>query len=303
MRINSNLLTIPSLLVLLSPPVAQANLSVFACEPEWGALVHQLAPKASVFNATTAKQDPHQVQARPSLISKLSKADIAVCSGASLEIGWLPALQMKAANPKVQNNKPGMFFAAKQVETIDKHDHIDPTMGDVHPEGNPHLQFDPYRLQEIAQKLSVRLSIIDPTHGEQYKTNYDHFASDWEKNIQHWEKEAQPLKGMQVIAYHSSFNYLFNWLGIKMVGDLEPKAGLPPSSKHLASLLDLTRKTKIDAIVYTSYQDERGAKWLGEKTNIPIVRLPFSVDTSENNTLKSLYASLISKLLKVKSGS
>lgn len=303
MRISSKRLKYSSLLAFLVTPLAQAGLSVFTCEPEWAALTHELAPKASVFAATTARQDPHQVQARPSLISKLGKADLAVCSGASLEIGWLPALQMKAANPNVQNNKPGMFFAAQQVETIDKHDHVDPTMGDVHPEGNPHLHLDPYRLQKVAERLSERLSVIDPKHGKEYKTNYEAFASDWEGSIKRWETEAKALKGMQVIAYHTNFNYLFSWLGIKMVGDLEPKPGLPPSSKHLSSLLDMTRNTRVDAIIYASYQDERGARWLGEKANIPVIRLPFSVENSDKSSLKALYDDQIAMLLKVKSRS
>ena len=300
MRINSKLISTFSCLAVLWIPTAKASLSIFACEPEWGALSHQLAPDASVFSATTAKQDPHQIQARPSLISKLSKANLAVCSGASLEVGWLPALQLKASNPKVQNNNPGMFFAAQQVETIDQHDHVDPTMGDVHPEGNPHLHLDPYRLQEVARQLSLRMAAIDPKSSDQYKANFDRFAQNWERNIKQWEKEAQPLKGMQVVAYHSSFNYLFNWLDIKMVGDLEPKPGLPPSSKHLASLLDMTRNTKVDVIIYASYQDERGARWLGEKTGIPVIQLPFSVESADSSSLKNLFDAQISQLLKVR---
>ena len=298
MRINSKwVILLPLMMGSLS---AQAGLSIFACEPEWEALAQQLAPDASVFSATTAKQDPHHIQARPLLISKLRKANLAICSGASLEVGWLPALQLKAANPKVQNNQPGMFFADQQVETIDKHDHVDPTMGDVHPEGNPHLHLDPHRLKAIADELSQRMGVIDSENKNAYKARYKHFAENWAKNIQKWEKLAQPLKGMNVVAYHSSFNYLFEWLGIRMVGDLEPKPGLPPTSKHLESLLKMTKTTKVDAVIYASYQDEQGARWLGEKAGIPVIKLPFSVDKSENKTLDALFSNLIRKLLAVK---
>ncbi len=298
MRINSEWLTIIGFTVFTSVPIARADLSIFACEPEWGSLAKELAPGASIFSATTAKQDPHQIQARPSLISKFSKANLAVCSGASLEVGWLPALQLKASNPRLKNNEPGMFFAAQQVETIGKHDHIDPTMGDVHPEGNPHLHLDPYRVLDIASQLSKRMINIDANNSEAYTANFDHFAHQWERNIQRWEHQANALQSMKVIAYHSSFNYLFKWLGIDMVGDLEPKPGLPPSSKHLASLLELTRKTNVDAIIYASYQDARGAQWLGEKANIPVIQLPFSVE--EHDTLESLFDAQINSLLNVK---
>ena len=286
--------------LLLSPSI-QADLTVFACEPEWGAVAKEVAPGATIFEATTALQDPHQIQARPGLISKLHKADIAFCSGAGLEAGWLPALQKKAANPKIQDGKPGLLFAARQVETIEKHDHVSPMMGDIHPEGNPHLHFDPYRLLQVAKVFSERVSVIDPSTESSYSKNFAQFADRWNQRISHWEKKAQPLRGMKVVAYHSNFNYLFQWLGIDMVGDLEPKPGLPPSDYHLASLLKTTRTTTVDAIIYASYQDGRKAKSLGEKANIPVIQLPFSVgNTDENKTLDDLYNTLINQLLAVK---
>ncbi|WP_257254965.1 metal ABC transporter solute-binding protein, Zn/Mn family, partial [Endozoicomonas sp. SESOKO3] len=134
MRILSKLLLA---FALAFPVSSHGALTVFACEPEWAALSEAIAPEAKVYTATTARQDPHHIQARPGLISKMRKADIVVCSGAELETGWLPVLQMKSANPKVQTGDKGLFFAADQVETIGKLEKVDPTMGDVHPEGNP----------------------------------------------------------------------------------------------------------------------------------------------------------------------
>ena len=281
---------------------ARGSTNIFACESEWGALAKEIAPKAHIFNAIKAKQDPHQIQARPSLISQLHKADLAICSGAELEAGWLPALQLKAANPKILTGKPGLLFAANVVETIDKIDNPSLIMGDVHPEGNPHIHLDPYRLLEVGQQLTQRLSLINASEKGYYNAQFDQFSQHWKKRIKQWEDKAEPLKGMKVIAYHSSFNYLFQWLGIEMVGDLEPKPGLPPSSKHLAALLELTKKTPVDAIVYTPYQDKRGAKWLGDKSGIPVVQLPFTVDEGSVNisSLEGLFNTLIDDLLSIK---
>ena len=302
MLTSSNLRLLVATVLLSCGLPAWATLNIFACEPEWAELAKVLAPEAKIFSATKARQDPHQVQARPSLISQLHKADLAICSGAELEAGWLPALQLKAANKKVLTNQPGLFFAAEQIETIDKVKNASPLMGDVHPEGNPHLHLDPYRLLEVARQLAKRMGEINPDKKDQYSASFNRFALHWEQKIKTWEKKSASLKGMKVIAYHSNFNYFFNWLGIEMVGDLEPKPGLPPTSKHLAELLNKTRNNNITAIVYSPYQDPKGARWLSDKSNVPVVQLPFTVDDelAPINSLEGLYNTLIDDALSIK---
>ncbi|MGI9275892.1 MAG: metal ABC transporter solute-binding protein, Zn/Mn family [Endozoicomonas sp.] len=295
MRIHSKL--VPGLFLAVALPV-HAALNIFSCEPEWQSLASQLAPSAKTFSATTALQDPHQIQARPSLIAQMRKADLAICSGAELEVGWLPMLQMKSANPKVQSTRKGLFYAADHVETIDKLDSVSPMMGDVHPGGNPHLHLDPYRLQQLSHDLGERMASIDKPMAQQYRRNAQAFAELWQRKIGEWENRAKGLKGKNVVAYHSSFDYLFRWLGINKIGDLEPKPGLPPSASHLAYLLAMSRDQKVDAVVYASYQDSEGAQWLGEKIGVPVVELPFSVGgNAESTDLVSLYDNLINKLI------
>ncbi|WP_257291111.1 metal ABC transporter solute-binding protein, Zn/Mn family [Endozoicomonas sp. ONNA1] len=297
MRILSKLLLA---FALAFPVSSHGALTVFACEPEWAALSEAIAPEAKVYTATTARQDPHHIQARPGLISKMRKADIVVCSGAELETGWLPVLQMKSANPKVQTGDKGLFFAADQVETIGKLEKVDPTMGDVHPEGNPHLHLDPYRVEKVTRALAERMAELDPGNRDQYKANAKKFSERWEANIERWEKVAAPLKGKNLVTYHSNFDYLLEWLGVNVVGDLEPKPGLPPSSRHLASLLELSKKTSIDAIIFASYQDKKGADWLSQRAGVPAKELPMTIGGSEQSVdLISLYDDLIQKLLKV----
>ena len=152
MHINFKLLLSSALLTLSQSAFAQMN--IFACEPEYAALAKELAPSAKIYTATTAMQDPHQVQARPSLIAKMRQADLVICAGADLEIGWLPMLQMKSANTRVRSTDDGLFFAADHVETLDQMSNVDRSMGDVHSAGNPHLHFSPQRVLDIAKALT-----------------------------------------------------------------------------------------------------------------------------------------------------
>ncbi len=287
-------------LVLSFVPSAYAGLNIFACEPEYAALAKELAPTADIYSATTAMQDPHQVQARPSLIAKLRQADLAICAGADLEVGWLPMLQMKSANAKVRSTEQGLFYATEHIQTLDKLDKVDRNMGDVHAKGNPHLHFDPERLLQVAQALSQKLVQLDPDNQVQYDAAYVDFATRWQAAILQWQALGRPLQGKKVIAYHTSFRYLFNWLGIEQVGDLEPKPGIPPSTSHLAGLQHRVKQGDVMAVILASYQDERGANWLGERSQLPVLVLPMSVGgNSDSQDLFSLYQSVITLLLQI----
>ncbi|MGZ9897294.1 metal ABC transporter solute-binding protein, Zn/Mn family [Shewanella gaetbuli] len=298
MRINSKLIKAAAgFAALVCSTAAHAELNVFACEPEYASLVKSLAPEADVYSATTAMQDPHQVQARPSLIAKMRQADLVVCAGADLEIGWLPMLQMKASNSKVRSTDEGLFYAAEHTETLDQLENVDRSMGDVHAKGNPHLHFDPIKMLEVAESLSAKLIQLDPQNKAQYESAFTDFSKQWQVKIPQWQQQAKPLQGKKVIGYHSSFRYLFNWTGIEQVADLEPKPGLAPTSSHLATLLSRAEKGDVMAIVVASYHDERGAKWLGERADLPVLVLPMSIGgNAESTDLISLYDSVLSIL-------
>lgn len=300
MRISSKIIALHGLVCALLISPAFAGLNIFACEPEYAALAKELAPDAEIFSATTALQDPHQIQARPSLIAKMRQADLAVCAGAELEIGWLPMLQMKSANPKVRSTEQGLFYAADQVELLDRLDSVDRSMGDVHGEGNPHLHLSPYRLELVAKALTSKLIELDTANSEQYQAALDDFSRRWQQAIPLWEKQANGLNGVNVIGYHASFRYLFDWLGIEQVGDLEPKPGIPPSTAHLASLIELAEHNDVTVIIHASYQDERGAQWLADRSGLPVLTLPMSVGGDEESVdLFTLYTSMIDKLTAV----
>lgn len=284
-------------LLLLSLPVS-AKVNVFACEPEWKALAEQLGGgHINAYAATTAFQDPHYIEARPSLIAKTRHADLLVCTGAELEVGWLPVLLRQSGNAAIQAGAPGYFMAAEQVERLEIPTQLDRSQGDVHASGNPHVYWDPYRLLTIAKALSNRLEIIDGDHALHYQNRYRTFEEKWNQHITSWETIASSLKGKKVIVQHKNWSYLLNWLGIEMVGDLEPKPGLPPTSNHLASLLEKVRSTSVDYILIANYQDDKGAQWLSEKSKISVMSLPYTVGGSESaGDLTSLYTSVLKTL-------
>jgi len=285
-----------ALLLCLSP--AAHALNIFACEPEWGSLLHELSPdKITIDVATNALQDVHVIEAKPSLIAKVRRADLVVCSGADLEIGWLPQLIRQAGNSKVASGA-GYFMAADQITTLEKVALLDRAAGDVHPQGNPHFQLDPYRVLAIAKALDARLVQLDAANAAVYQQKLADFTARWQTAIKAWEAKAAPLKGRKVVVHHGSWIYLTQWLGIEQIGALEPKPGVPPTSAHLATLIDVTKSQHTLAIIRAAYQDPKPADWLAERTGVPAITLPYTVGgDAQAKDLFGLYDSTIDKLL------
>jgi zinc/manganese transport system substrate-binding protein len=287
------------LLAVLAQPVS-ANLNVFACEPEWAALAQELGgSNVTAFSATSALQDPHQVQARPSLLAKARRANIAVCTGAELEIGWLPMIQRQAGNPKIQIGRLGYFRATDYIHMLEAPARLDRSEGDIHSLGNPHIQTDPRNFVPIAKMLVERMAQIDPANAATYTARYQDFSVRWQQAIDKWQEEAASLKGMPVVVHHKYWAYLENWLDLKEVATLEPKPGLPPSSAHLAEVLAQLQVQPARMIIRSAYQDPKASQWLSERAGIPAVMLPGTVGgTPEAKNLFSLFDNTIELLLK-----
>ena len=261
----------------------EEKVEVFACEPEWAALAQEIGgDKVEAFSATSAMQNPHYIRARPSLISKVRKADLLLCSGASLEIGWLPIL-LKKASSDLQPGSIGYLMASHLVTMLEVPVMVDRSMGDIHPEGNPHVHLNPYNLVAVGETLTDRLSGIDPENASFYKGNYRDFSSRFSAAISRWESEAAALKGKPVVVHHQSFTYLINWLGMKRVGTLEPKPGIPPTTSHLRNLLQKLRSSPADVIIRTPYDPDGASKWLSEKTGTRAIVLPYTVGGDEQS--------------------
>ncbi len=276
-----------------------AALDVFACEPEWGALAQELGGSdVSVYTATTARQDPHQVQARPALIARMRRADLVVCTGAELEVGWLPILLRQASNAKVQAGAPGYFEATQQVPLMDKPQRLDRAQGDIHAAGNPHIQNDPRLVRAVAAALARRMQEVDPAHAAGYAQRARAFDDRMAQAIPRWQTTAASLRGTRAVTYHKGWVYLFTWLGISEVGTIEAKPGVPPSSAWLAQLLDDIPKRNAQSVIYAAYQDPKAANFVAQKAGIPAVMLPFTVGgTDEAKDLFSFYDDTIRRLL------
>ena len=276
-----------------------ATVRVLACEPEWGALVQELGGNLlDVSVATSALQDPHQIQAKPSLIAKARSADMVVCTGAELEVGWLPLLLQQSGNRKVQPGQPGNFAAADFVHKLDVPTQLDRGQGDVHAAGNPHIQTDPRNITEVAIALADRLQKVDPANAAQYAQRLADFTQRWQQAIGKWTAQAAPIRGVSVVSQHKGYVYLYNWLGLKEVAVLEPKPGVEPTASHLQEVLLTIKSTPARMVIYSAYQDSKASEWLNRNAGVPAVKIAFTVGGTDGaKDLFGLFDDTVSRLL------
>ncbi len=275
-------------------------MNVFACEPEWASLAKELGgDKVNVFAATTAKQDVHHIEARPSLIARVRSADLLVCSGAELEIGWLPLLLTQSGNARIQPGSPGYLEASQFVPKLDVPKVVDRSMGDVHPAGNPHVHLDPRNIARVADVLAARLAQLDAGDAALFEKRAADFRQRWSAALERWQRQAAPLKGAAVVVYHEDLSYFLNWAQMREAGALEPKPGVPPTPAHLAELMEKMRASPANAVVYSPYNNPQAAEFLSERAKIPVIALPFTVGgTPGAKDLFGLFDDTIDRLLK-----
>ena len=272
------MIRIATVLLALWLPVPANALNVFSCEPEWAALVEELAgDKARITQATSAFQDPHMLQAKPSLIAGARSAYLPICTGADLEIGWLPLLLRRAGNPHIQPGSPGHFLAADYVRRIEIPADIDRSQGDVHPQGNPHIHLHPRNIERVAEALADRLAELDAPNASTYRANADDFLRRWSDARERWEQRAQALAGMRLVSHHRSFSYLADWLDLDIVATLEPKPGIPASGAQLSRLLEQLTPAPPAGIIRAPFENEKPAHWLSDRLKIPMIEMAYTV--------------------------
>ena len=287
-----------SVLLAIGSIPARAGIDILTCEAEWAALATEIGGEAvSASSATTGKQDPHRIEARPSLIAKVRNADLLVCTGLDLEAGWLPVLLQQSGNRKIQPGQPGFFSAGTTVPRLDLPTSLDRAQGDLHGGGNPHIQLDPHNIATVARALAARLAQLDPANATGYEERLGAFLERWNAAIPRWEAAAASLKGLTVVTHHRDMVYLSTWLGMRELGTLEPKPGLEPTSGHLAELLTQLSQDPARLILRTPYQSERASAWLAGRASIPAVMIPNTVGGSEGATdLFTLFDDIIARL-------
>jgi zinc/manganese transport system substrate-binding protein len=286
-------------LAAMASSASHATVNVLACEPEWAALAMEIGgDKVKASSATTAMQDPHRIEARPSLIARTRNADLLVCTGMELEVGWLPILVQQSGNPKIVAGQPGYLEAGALVPRLDVPTRLDRSEGDVHAAGNPHIQQDPRNIARVADALTQRLSRVDAANASYYQERHKDFSARWTAAIQKWTQQAAPLKGIAVVEHHRNMAYLLNWLGMQSVATLEPKPGVEPSAAHLSELVNQLQREPAKMVLRAAYQDGRASEWLSEHAHIPAVALPFTVGGSDKaKDLFGLFDDTVQRLL------
>ncbi len=268
---DSRMKSLLLLITILLLPAGASALEVFACEPEWASLVSELAGEdADVTIATTAFQDPHRLQAKPSLIAAIRKADLVVCTGADLEIGWLPLLLRRGGNPEI-------FMASDFVRKLEVPQVISRSQGDIHPQGNPHVHLDPRNIRRVAVALTEQLAAMDTKNAVDYNARLADFQERWSDALASWDQRVMSLAGLEVATHHRSFSYLANWIGLDIVATIESKPGIPPSGAQLASLLERLSVNPPVVVIRTPYENEKPSLWLNKRLSVPAIQLPYTI--------------------------
>jgi len=267
------------LLLSLMSTTAFAKVTVVATLP-WIASLAQTIGKEKLEIVTLVKpnQDPHMIDAKPSMILAARKADILMYNGLDLEIGYLPVLIESSRNPKIQPGRLGNLNCSQFVSVIEKPAAVDRSLGDVHPLGNPHYHLSPKNMGAIADGMAKRLSEIDPSNTSFYVGNAATFRNQLEQKLREWQ--AVSLAGKRFIAYHKFFEYLANEFGFSIIGYIEAKPGIPPSAGHMQQLIDLSLQAKPNAILTTAYHSKKETDALSSRTGIRVITVPHEVGSS-----------------------
>jgi zinc/manganese transport system substrate-binding protein len=288
-----------TLFLLALAPSSQAAVRVLATTADWAALTRELGgDRVDVYVATTAMQDVHRVEAKPSLVARARTADLLVANGAELEAGWLPVLLQESGNPRIQRGAPGYFEAASAVSLVEVPTQLDRAMGDIHPLGNPHIHLDPHNVATVARALAAKLAAVDPAGADHYAARGADFDRRWSEAMTRWQAKAAPLRDVPVVIMHRDQSYLRRWLGLRELAAIEPKPGVPPSAGYLGELVTKLAASPPKMILLNAYNDPKAANWLSNRVHAPAVVLPYSVGGSPAaKDLFGLFDDTLDKLL------
>jgi len=278
-------------LLTLLPLSLFAHMNVAVSYPYIGAITKAIAKEhVSITVLAKGNWDPHFVVPRPSLISKLRRSDALIMNGAQLEIGWLPPLIRRSANVKVQAQAKSFLNLSAQLELIQKPKSVDRSLGDVHPDGNPHFHLNPNNILRLAQVITGFLSALDEEHKVIYEKNLEEFYLFWQEELKVWEKRMEPKRGMKVIQFHDNLAYFNAAYGLNSIGTIEPLPGISPSSRHTLSLIKAIKEQKACCILHDVYHSTKTAEYLVNKTGIKLVIMPHDIGALDSvESLKGLF--------------
>ncbi|MDO8519452.1 MAG: metal ABC transporter substrate-binding protein [Deltaproteobacteria bacterium] len=286
-------------ILLLLPINSFAKVNVVTTIPDLAAIAREVGGEmTTVKSIARGDQNPHYLEAKPSYVVLMNRADLVIENGLELEVGWLPVLLTQSRNPKIQPGNAGFLDSSEGLRILEiPTGPVDRSQGDTHPEGNPHHWLQPENGIKIAQKIAVRLGEIDPANKEAYAQNALRFTSHLRQKIAEWKGKSASFRGKKIVTHHKSFSYFVDFTGLTVVDFVEPKPGIPPPPSHIISLIDRIRRDKIPLIITENYYDTQAAKEIAKKTGAKALILPGSVGGAPGVTsYEGLFDYLISKI-------
>lgn len=247
-------------------------LNVVATTPDLAALARAIGGDAvSVVALAKPTEDPHFVDAKPSHIVTLHRADVLIEGGADLEIGWLPPLLESARNDKIAPGAPGRIVASQGIRLLEVPSTLDRSRGDVHALGNPHFLIDPVNVKIIVGEMARHFAEVDPQAAEVFKANLKAFDATLDTKTADWQKQLAPYRGAKIVTYHNDFVYLAQRFNLEIVATLEPKPGISPSPGHLAKVIETMKAEKARVILVQPYQNRRTAEAVARQTGAVVL--------------------------------
>jgi len=272
------------------PLTAHAKLNVVATTPDFAAVAKAIGgDRVEVTALAKPTEDPHFVDAKPSLILKLNKADVLIEGGAELEIGWLPALLQGVRNPRIAIGAPGRVRASEAVELVEVPATLDRSQGDLHAMGNPHFMTDPVNAVLVARRIADAFCRLDTASSEAYRANLKKFEATVDSKLVEWQKLLAPFKGQRVVAYHNSWPYFARRFGLQIDLFLEPKPGLPPTPAHMADVMTKMKESGARVIIVQPYLNRHTAESVARNTGavvVDVASFPGGIKGTEDDYVK-----------------
>jgi len=260
-----------AVLLLIIATASHAEMNVAATTTTMGMIAREVGGDVvNVTDLTPPDRDVHFLQARPSIMAGVRRADLLIAMGAELEVGWLPAAIQGANNRRVYPGQPGYFEAAQHIELIEVGGPADRGLGDVHPEGNPHFNLDPVRVGQVALALAEHMGTMNPERSEYFRGNAERFVQEIDERMPQWRARTEGAIG--ILSYHRDVNYLASRFDVPLLGSIEPLPGVPPTARHLRDLVSQMRDRE-GTIVYMIFQPERGPRFMAEQLGWPTVTM------------------------------
>jgi len=252
-----------------SPP---KKLSVVTTTPDLAALAREIGGAAVDVKALAKPtEDPHYVDAKPSLIVTLNRADVLIEGGAELEIGWMPPLLESARNDRIAAGAVGRIVASQGVKMLEVPATFDRSKGDVHPYGNPHFLLDPLNVKLMVAQMANRFSQLDPKSADVFKTNLQTFNATLDTKLAEWQKQLAPYRGAKIVTYHKDFVYLAERFNLEVVETLEPKPGIAPSPAHITQVIAKMKADNVHVILVQPYQNRKTAETVARQTDAVVL--------------------------------